>query len=129
MGMDIYGTAPTSEAGEYFRANIWSWPPILGLARTAIETFGLGFDTELWAYNDGAGLESQEDCNKLADAMQRLVGGLESPVLVSDHLDISNKFMMAMGGIAGVKPQAEASVEHAQEFITFLRDCGGFRIC
>ena len=61
--------------------------------------------------------------------MQRLVGGLESPVLASDHLDISNKFMMAMGGIAGVKPQAEASVEHAQEFITFLRDCGGFRIC
>jgi hypothetical protein len=25
MGMDIYGRNPTSEAGKYFQANIWSW--------------------------------------------------------------------------------------------------------
>ena len=31
MGMDIYGRKPTSEAGKYFRANIWSWRPIHAL--------------------------------------------------------------------------------------------------
>lgn len=28
MGMDVYGIAPTSEAGEYFRNNVWWWRPL-----------------------------------------------------------------------------------------------------
>ena len=28
MGMDVYGVAPTSEVGEYFRNNVWSWRPL-----------------------------------------------------------------------------------------------------
>jgi hypothetical protein len=31
MGMDIYGRHLTSEAGKYFRANVWSWRPIHAL--------------------------------------------------------------------------------------------------
>jgi hypothetical protein len=31
MGMDVYGRNPTSEAGKYFRANVWSWRPIHAL--------------------------------------------------------------------------------------------------
>jgi hypothetical protein len=25
MGMDVFGSNPDSEAGDYFRANVWSW--------------------------------------------------------------------------------------------------------
>jgi hypothetical protein len=28
MGMDVYGTAPTSKTGEYFRNNVWWWSPL-----------------------------------------------------------------------------------------------------
>ena len=28
MGMDVYGIAPTSERGEYFRNNVWWWRPL-----------------------------------------------------------------------------------------------------
>ena len=28
MGMDVYGSQPTSETGEYFRNNIWWWRPL-----------------------------------------------------------------------------------------------------
>jgi len=28
MGMDVYGTKPKNETGEYFRANIWYWHPL-----------------------------------------------------------------------------------------------------
>lgn len=128
MGMDIYGKAPSTEEGEYFRANIWSWPPILGLIRTANEMAGMSIDTQDWSYNDGAGLETQEECNKLADAMQLLLDGAESPVLVAEHLDVTHALVKALGGITGAQPQAEASREHAQGFITFLRGCGGFNI-
>ena len=28
MGMDVFGTAPKSEKGEYFRNNVWWWRPL-----------------------------------------------------------------------------------------------------
>ena len=31
MGMDVVGRNPSTEAGKYFRANVWSWRPIHNL--------------------------------------------------------------------------------------------------
>jgi len=28
MGMDVYGLAPVTPAGEYFRRNVWGWHPL-----------------------------------------------------------------------------------------------------
>ena len=28
MGMDVYGTEPKNEKGEYFRNNVWWWHPL-----------------------------------------------------------------------------------------------------
>jgi hypothetical protein len=28
MGMDVYGRAPTTETGTYFRRNVWGWHPL-----------------------------------------------------------------------------------------------------
>jgi hypothetical protein len=30
MGMDVYGKNPKSEAGQYFRRNVWGWHPLWG---------------------------------------------------------------------------------------------------
>ncbi len=127
MGMDIHGREPTTESGEYFRANIWGWPPILSIALAANEVYGLGFDMSAWSFNDGAGLDTQEDCTKLAEAMEQILT-MEEPVLKAEHSPTAKAFASALG-VTDMGEQAETSNEHAQEFITFLRGCGGFQIC
>lgn len=128
MGMDISGLKPSTEEGEYFRASIWSWPAILGLVNTANEVFNLSYDTTGWEMNDGMGLQTHQECIILADAMQRLLDSGESPILTAQHSVTAQAFVAAFGGINGLGQQAEASKGHAQQFITFLRGCGGFVI-
>ena len=128
MGMDIYGNDPTEEVGEYFRANIWSWPAILGVAKTANTVADLQLDMEGWNWNDGHGLSSQAECDVLANAMQRLLDSVETPLLTAEHDPTAAMMVQTFGEISGVKQQAETSVGHAQAFISFLRKCGGFKI-
>ena len=77
MGMDVSGINPSTEVGEYFRANVWSWRPIYALMAIANERhFGLLVDEDtlrLMRYNDGAGLRDQSSCNKMADALQEIL--------------------------------------------------------
>lgn len=57
MGMDVYGVEPTTEAGEYFRRNVWGWrplweyvenvhPEIAGLVKHGYSNDGDGLDGE-----------------------------------------------------------------------------------
>jgi len=59
MGMDVYGKAPRSKAGEYFRNNCWHWRPladyILGTVPQEITAL-----CEHWHTNDGDGLGDKE---------------------------------------------------------------------
>ena len=57
MGMDVYGNAPGTELGEYFRNNVWYWKP---LAEYICDTFPelAGSEPELWFSNDGYGLDA-----------------------------------------------------------------------
>lgn len=126
MGMDIYGRKPTTEDGEYFSASIFTWAPLLAFARTAIELANLSMDTEGWQYNDGKGPQTQEECNALADAMQLLLSGMDSPVIHADHLESTKAVSKVFGGI---EPQAEVHRERVEHFIAFLRGCGGFKTC
>ena len=70
MGMDIYGNNPTSNVGEYVRFNVWGWRPLwdycclIGKDMISEELKKAG------GYNDGAGLETQEECDKLANILQ-----------------------------------------------------------
>ena len=51
MGIDVYGVAPTSEAGEYFRNSVWSWRPLWDFVS---ESCDLDEDVELSGhFNDG----------------------------------------------------------------------------
>lgn len=125
MGMDVYGKAPTSKAGEYFRANVWAWRPIHKLCAIV-----LGDPLEDWAYNDGAGLESAKECVALADKLEAYMKrfpqeeiSLESTIRVDER----GRLLGEAAGMAGRSPY-RASHEHVHKFIAFLRACGGFEI-
>lgn len=68
MGMDVSSKAPTSEAGEYFRNNIWCWRP---LAEFLTDTYPeLTYRCEYRHTNDGDGLDA-EGSTALAHALTR----------------------------------------------------------
>lgn len=62
MGMDVFGQAPRSKQGKYFRANIWSWGPIWSYCEQAAPE--LTAKVEHGYTNDGDGLCS-EDASEL----------------------------------------------------------------
>jgi hypothetical protein len=67
MGMDVYGKAPSSETGKYFRNNVWWWRPLADyIIRTAPR---IAAKCPYWHSNDGAGL-SAKDSIALADILQ-----------------------------------------------------------
>src|SRR5215831_8014799 len=71
MGMDVCGRHPTSKAGEYFRANIWSWPPIHALIVQLCSDLLDEETVEKLAFNDGAGPEDQATCTEMANRFER----------------------------------------------------------
>lgn len=99
MGYDVYGNNPASKAGEEFCKNVWRWPP---LAELCIDTAPkVCANCKYWFSNDGDGLDAH-DAAELAMALQaRLNANRISP-------DMS---------------------ETVTQFIAFLRDSGGFKIC
>ena len=58
MGMDVYGRAPTGEAGAYFRRNIWGWHPLAHAVVTLCKEEAAPCTG--WHYNDGDGLDADE---------------------------------------------------------------------
>jgi hypothetical protein len=107
--------------GVYFRANVWSWRPILDRIYQANDRFNLQIDKEtldLMGSNDGAGLDTQEDCNALADALETVLSS------EGDILTWSSGWEEA-----DTKNWYKTHKTHALEFVTFLRSCGGFSVC
>jgi hypothetical protein len=56
MGMDVYGTKPNNETGEYFRRNVWGWRPLWDYCVDTFEIVGdvNGHD------NNGEGLNAEK---------------------------------------------------------------------
>ena len=120
MGMDVYGTN-----GGYFRANIWQWRAIC----YAIELSGYALP-EGWFTNNGEGLETQEACDILADALARFLESWDS-----DRLTWETKSIRVDDEGCFVEPDTPNSHspywverDHLQEFIDFLNTCEGFEI-
>jgi hypothetical protein len=71
MGMDIYGRNPTSEAGKFFQANVWSWHPIHTLIEQECADLLDPKLLEKLGFNDGDGPEDQETCTAMANRFER----------------------------------------------------------
>jgi hypothetical protein len=125
MGFDVYG-----KSGNYFRACCWSWRPIHALCEEVNTENNLGLSFELWGSNDGAGLDNQHDCNKLADALEEHAKERERYVLELDSdIRVDRDGLFLPKGQPGKSPW-ETDREHVLEFVKFLRECGGsFEIC
>ena len=132
MGMDVYGVNPTSEAGAYFRASVWSWSPILErIAATGV------LPDEMMAemgYNSGAGPDAVL-AGVLADALEAMVrGAADDGIIVALNEDGKNGTAMvgleALRFLTGSTAGADFStdVAHLREFIAFARASGGFEV-
>ena len=141
--------------GDYFRSNWWGWRPIVAICEMADMTHQLNLDFTNWGSNDGAGLDTQEDCNKLADALEELSKEFfdvedvqELQLCMGSWCTLDGKFIPSeltetlneeyYGQIItspivtkdGMVVQSSHSVDkkHLQRFISFLRESGGFEI-
>jgi len=132
MGMDLTGAS-----GNYFRANVWSWRPICCLVEDLNQTQGLGLNLNYWHTNDGAGLHSQEECNRLADALEGRCLDLErngkDEIVLEEagmRVHADGTFTRPGDDLSDTKSPYSASVSHVWKFVNFLRNCGGsFEIC
>ena len=84
MGVDISGRKPKTEAGDYFCSNWWGWRPILAISEAAMLNSKLDYDTSNWGSNDGKGLRTQKQCDKLADAIELLISNNLNEYLTED---------------------------------------------
>lgn len=133
MGMDVYGKAPTSEVGTYWRSNIFGWPSILD----AITATGV-LDPEVctaMSFNDGAG-PNAEDAIRLADALDKLVdsGQLVAPSGAAEHTrGMGESLMKALTGTGAevIAPGAGEPFDPdtIRAFAAFSRASGGFEVC
>ena len=147
MGMDVYGL---KNSKAYFRANIWSWRPIHAVIAEVASDFIPEKVIHAMSFNDGAGLESEEDCKKLASRisawLEHNVDGKkinppadsfenslfeiitknlgDSGVSVSFGTDNKN---VSSGSGPGI--EYYVSDTHLKKFVEFLNICGGFKVC
>lgn len=135
MGMDVYGR---ENGVAYFRASVWQWRPLHLLICEANKRFSLGIPKKTirgMEFNQGDGLESQAQCDRLAQALE---------VILQEHGEVITLDMEPQGTegelLKVLEPlKAEGwqllgddcyriSKEQAKEFISFLRVCGGFAV-
>jgi hypothetical protein len=160
MGVDISGRKPKTEAGDYFSSNWWGWRPILAISEAAMISSKLDYDTSYWGSNDGKGLRTQKQCDKLADAIELLISNNLNEYLAEDddriyivmgswceagtgqfvpsafteslneqyeYGDILYTPVVAENGTM-VESAHGTSLGRLKQWITFLRNCGGFKI-
>lgn len=143
MGMDVYGRAPKSEKGGYFRSSIWTWPTILdAIADTGVLPDDL---VESMAYNSGAGPDA-EQAIALADALDRKLSSMNpegtfisedsqyakmgTATVATQMLGILSKDTTGITSIRAGDNDATfaADVEFIREFAEFCRESGGFEV-
>lgn len=139
MGMDVVGLAPTNEAGRYYRASVWSWFPIWDRLVTLCGDF---LDEKLlcaMSCNNGAGPEDQETCNKIVERFEGWMGQ-DSSEKFCRLSDQSNLRVTLQGRFVSdeelkkdphLPTRSPYSVHrsHVEEFVQFLKNCGGFAVC
>jgi DnaJ-class molecular chaperone len=148
MGFDLFGAAPTSTPGEYFRNNIWWWRP---LAAYVVEQCGVAGDG--WFDNGGHEVSAQQ-ARRIADTLTALLknGRVKTyaaqyekdlAALPDEECTICHGTGLRNDDIIqgtcngcsgkGTRPAWAThypfSEENVRDFAAFCRDSGGFSIC
>ena len=89
MGMDVCGVEPYTEAGKYFRANVWSWHPLWNYV---CDVCSIDDDTRRSGhYNNGHRIN--EDA---AVSMGLVLQSLLKSGLVQKYVDHRKKYLAAL---------------------------------
>jgi hypothetical protein len=158
MGVDISGRKPTTNEGDYFGSNWWGWRPIVQLCERVDSIYGLNLNFDSWGSNDGAGLETQKECDKLAAGLERftskidwvddedwmgiytecwstLKGGFvdnndEEIQKLNSEYEYGDVIRQSIVLPSGkvVEPAHKTYKCRIDAFIKFLKECGGFSI-
>ena len=151
MGMDVYGIEPYTEAGQYFRANVWMWRPLWNYV---CDVCSIDNETrERGHYNDGHVID--EDAATSIGMMLRSL--LESGV-VQKYADHREKSLAALpdeqcahcegtgqrndefvqgtcngcdgkGTVRPFETNYPFDIKWIEEFAEFAKQSGGFEIC
>tara|TARA_Y100000034_G_scaffold107211_1_gene136547 strand:- start:48 stop:500 length:453 start_codon:yes stop_codon:yes gene_type:complete len=149
MGMDVLGVEPLSEEGEYFRANIFSWGPIVSVLYKTCEDVLTEEDFKGIQFNMGHEIckgKATTISNRLAVFLEHNTEGVDLGS-VDDEIDgsssditmnitkvVSQMFDEVSKLGEGVKVelgnQGKYTVQdqHLAEFATFCRQSGGFQV-
>lgn len=134
MGMDVWGRNPSSPAGEYFRANIWSWRPIHELCAALGSDLLDAATLARMGVNVGGGPADQETCTKLAERFDQWLEQHADGHQVDLGLRVTADGRFVFPGELASKPDLEivspyrVDDEHLKEWVAFLRHCGGFEV-
>jgi len=154
MGMDVYGRKARSEVGEYFRANVWSWPELWDYCREVAPE--LTAKVPLAYSNDGDGLDDDDSRALAAKLLTELAAGrtakyagdrakrlAEMPSIPCTICAGTGKRLpppacgagdQACNGCRGlgkVRPSEchyVFDVDRVERWAAFLAECGGFEI-
>jgi hypothetical protein len=132
-GVGSRGRNPSSPAGEYFRANVWSWRPIHALVCELCSDLLDEETLEGMGYNNRAGAADQPTCTEMANRFEQWMEHNVHRV----RLDIPGAKVTEEGRFVTEEelvenPDLETHTpynvedEHLKEWIEFLRHCGGF---
>jgi hypothetical protein len=157
-GNDVFGKAPISKAGEYFRNNAFWWRPLADYACKIAPR--ITATCKHWQSNDGDGLGAAA-ARELADALQAEIDsgrceryariyasaqalmpdepcwlcegtGTRRPAPLGGAGDCATGVKCnACDGEGHIRPNATMypfGLENVREFVVFLRACGGFEI-
>lgn len=130
--------------GDYFRANVWSWRPIMEAMWESGACNELSDkDWERMQWNDGAGAPDQATCDRMVlklkawmmekiwdeDTERWTPESLENEKLMV-NVETGQFINKAEAELKDVQTKSPYSVhkEHLEGWIRFLSECGGFEV-
>lgn len=137
MSMELIGRAPTSATGDYFRAPIWEWHPLLQRIEMLCSDLLDEQLITLMGYNDGAGPKRQVTCHLMAERLAQLLIDDRRSTFPLEHDSLaaiaSAGRIHILKGLAAhpeLSPTSSFGVRRSTvvEFIEFLNSCGGFQV-
>lgn len=156
MGMDVYGSNPKNESGEYFRANVWYWHPLWDCLENLHPTICQKCESP--HDNSGSGLNAQDSLTLSKLLKKDLDKGVIEEYIkkYDEHLaslsledckycdskgtrdwpqddgTTLTKVCNSCNGtlkVESFQTWYRMDLELMKEFQIFLENCGGFSIC
>ena len=118
MGFDIYGVSPINKKGEYFRNNVWWWRGIHGLIDYSCHDILTEEEFENLGWNNGYEY-NEVTANQIAERLE----------VVANDEKLLEKYETIIMGQLGDSYEDCWSKDNILEFVEFLKNSGGFKVC